>query len=313
MNSIVVKLMADYSAITPLWGDWEDLALPTQLVEQLEAWQEDFEQCFHYERGWDTAQHRDRWQRDAQGLIDTLRQVIGDRADLEVNLWPLRPECEMPGVVGNLVGPDVVDQVRAAARAYCESIGASDNCVPLHELADHLGKVNPPSPEALASLPCTTDSYRIWLDIPVYPSHDSSHDSATKAVVGLLEFELARLGTHRVGVRVVGSHLARSVEDDEKRLNRLGAFVIDVNAVTRSLLPLLLDGVASNSAAAFAVLDADLARKRPIWNPGKADYLRVAESLPSPRGTTSYLHTLHPGLAAYLRDALIAFAHAKLP
>ena len=315
MNPPAVKLMPDYSADTPLWGDWEELALPTQLLTRLERWQNDFDRWFHYEHGWDTAQHRDRWGRDAETLINDLRQIIGNRAELVVDLWPLRPECEVPDVLGNLVGPDVIEQVRVTADSYCGSINANDGFLSLHEMADYPARVNSPDAKALSSLACTTDSHCIWLEIPLRASYGASGDRtnpATKAAVGFLKVELVRIGERRVEIQVLTSVKARWVIDDEQRVNRLSAFVIDVDTVKRRLLALLLDGVAPNDAVAFAVLNEDLARKRPIWNPDKAAYLRVAQGLVDPQGAPSHLNAMHPGLAAYVRDALTSFARARL-
>jgi hypothetical protein len=44
---LVVKLMAEYSVTTPLWGEWEDLELPAQLLARLENWQGDYLEAAH--------------------------------------------------------------------------------------------------------------------------------------------------------------------------------------------------------------------------------------------------------------------------
>lgn len=89
-----IKLMPDYSAGLPLWGDWEELKLPLSLLVRLYRWQRTFDRDFHSQRGWQTPQKREAWAVEAEGLVDDLRAAIGKRADLTVDLWPLRDEVD---------------------------------------------------------------------------------------------------------------------------------------------------------------------------------------------------------------------------
>lgn len=89
-----ITLRPDYSAGLPLWGDWEELKLPLSLLVRLYRWQRTFDRGFNPERGWDTAQNRDAWAAEASRLVDDLQRVIGKRAELTVDLWPLPADAD---------------------------------------------------------------------------------------------------------------------------------------------------------------------------------------------------------------------------
>ena len=64
-----VKLMPDYSAEMPLWGmPWKDLNLDPALIDRLRAWQRQFDDHFHYERGWDDADIATAWRIERECL-----------------------------------------------------------------------------------------------------------------------------------------------------------------------------------------------------------------------------------------------------
>jgi hypothetical protein len=86
-----VRLMPDYSAPVPLWGDWQRLGLPELLLRRLVRWQQDFDRSFHCDHGWASGAARDRWARNAVTLEASLQQAVGDRAEITVDLWPLAP------------------------------------------------------------------------------------------------------------------------------------------------------------------------------------------------------------------------------
>ncbi|HKA98275.1 MAG TPA: hypothetical protein VKD66_18580 [Streptosporangiaceae bacterium] len=65
----------------------------SQLLDRLAAWQREFDDNFHWDRGWRSAQIRDRWASQAEELAADVRAELGTRAELTVRLWPL------PGVV----------------------------------------------------------------------------------------------------------------------------------------------------------------------------------------------------------------------
>jgi MerR family transcriptional regulator, thiopeptide resistance regulator len=80
----------------------------------------------------------------------------------------------------------------------------------------------------------------------------------------------------------------------------------------RRMLALLRDGVSHDDAATFAVLEDDLALARKVWNPHKDGYVQLAEALTEPSEWNAHLDSLDPRLPAYLRDAMIAFAAARM-
>jgi hypothetical protein len=85
----LVRLMPEYSAPMPLWGRWQELELPELLLRRLAAWQEDFDSNFHWDHGWKSSAAREAWAADAATLETMLRQAVGDRARVTVDLWPL--------------------------------------------------------------------------------------------------------------------------------------------------------------------------------------------------------------------------------
>jgi len=84
-----VKIMPDYTAPMPLWGDWWDLDLPAPLLRELALWQEDFDRSFHWEHGWASPRAREAWAKEAAQLEPLLRRAVGTRAEVVVDLWTL--------------------------------------------------------------------------------------------------------------------------------------------------------------------------------------------------------------------------------
>jgi len=66
--------MPDYSAELPLWGngfgniDWHFTRFSRELLDQLAAWQQEFDDNYHWESGWRSASVRERWAREADDL-----------------------------------------------------------------------------------------------------------------------------------------------------------------------------------------------------------------------------------------------------
>jgi hypothetical protein len=90
----VIELSPEYSADLPLWGEcgaiaWQRTKFSPQLLDRLAAWQQDFDANFHWDKGWRSAQTRDRWARQAEVLAADVRAELGNRARLTVRLWPL--------------------------------------------------------------------------------------------------------------------------------------------------------------------------------------------------------------------------------
>jgi hypothetical protein len=82
----------------PLWGegfgniDWRFTKFPPELLDRLARWQQDFDRNFGHDTGWESAVAQDRWAHDAKELAADLRAVLGTRAELIVDLWPLKEE-----------------------------------------------------------------------------------------------------------------------------------------------------------------------------------------------------------------------------
>jgi len=70
---VIIRLARDYSAPLPLWGegfgniDWRYAKFPPTLLDRL-AWQQEFDDNYHYETGWRSAPARDPWADHAKGL-----------------------------------------------------------------------------------------------------------------------------------------------------------------------------------------------------------------------------------------------------
>jgi hypothetical protein len=92
----VIELAPDYSAELPLWGQgfgniaWQFTKFSPGLLDRLTAWQQEFDDSFHWQRGWRSTESRDRWAREAEELAADVRAELGTRAELTVRLWPLK-------------------------------------------------------------------------------------------------------------------------------------------------------------------------------------------------------------------------------
>ena len=92
----VIVLAPDYMAPLPLWGEgsgniaWQFTKFSPELLDRLAAWQQEFDDSFHWQRGWRSTEIRDRWTREAEELAADVRAELGTRAELTVRLWPLK-------------------------------------------------------------------------------------------------------------------------------------------------------------------------------------------------------------------------------
>jgi hypothetical protein len=92
----VVELAPDYGAELPLWGQgfgniaWQFTKFSPRLLDRLAAWQQEFDDSFHWQSGWRSTGIRDRWAREAEELAADVRAELGTRAALTVRLWPLK-------------------------------------------------------------------------------------------------------------------------------------------------------------------------------------------------------------------------------
>jgi MerR family transcriptional regulator, thiopeptide resistance regulator len=94
--------------------------------------------------------------------------------------------------------------------------------------------------------------------------------------------------------------------EDFKSFNEEG------HQLERRLLALLRDGVAAHDEAALAILEEDLALQRKVWTPTKDGYTQLAEAVTEPSEWRTHLDSMDPRLAEYLRDAMLAYADARM-
>jgi hypothetical protein len=91
----IVELSPDYSAELPLWGEgfgsisWQFTKFSPGLLDRLAHWQQEFDENFHWDSGWRSAEIRDHWASQAGELAADVRAELGTRAELVVRLWPL--------------------------------------------------------------------------------------------------------------------------------------------------------------------------------------------------------------------------------
>jgi hypothetical protein len=77
-----VRLMSDYGVDWPLWGDEGELqpaalGLSDDLTARLQAWQRLFEERFHYESGWRSAEDAAAYAADGVQLQRLLTAEAG--------------------------------------------------------------------------------------------------------------------------------------------------------------------------------------------------------------------------------------------
>lgn len=94
--------------------------------------------------------------------------------------------------------------------------------------------------------------------------------------------------------------------DDFESFNRDGV------ELTQRMVALLREGVAPDDPKTFAVLDDDLALQRKLWSPDKSSYVALAEALDEPSELRAHYDAVDPRLAAYLREAMIAYANIRM-
>ena len=83
----------EYGVDIPLWGPWEDLHLPHDLLERLAAWQHQWEHNVDWESGtWRSGPEAlNEWRQVGEELADDLRSEVGDRAPVEVPTYSDEP------------------------------------------------------------------------------------------------------------------------------------------------------------------------------------------------------------------------------
>ncbi|MGH3326752.1 MAG: hypothetical protein ACRDPT_02960 [Streptomycetales bacterium] len=91
--------MSDYGADWPLWEGGmigpEDLDLSAGLAADLKAWQDLFEDYFHWESGWRTPEAKERYARDADTLLNRLREELGPGFDVQPDAWPVNSRSRL--------------------------------------------------------------------------------------------------------------------------------------------------------------------------------------------------------------------------
>lgn len=88
----VVTLMPEYGVDVPLWPLEEstDRLVPQELLAKLMAWQAFFDNNFRWDTGWCSEDAKSRWADEAVGLEAELREALTGKAEVVVDLWPLR-------------------------------------------------------------------------------------------------------------------------------------------------------------------------------------------------------------------------------
>jgi hypothetical protein len=82
--------------------------------------------------------------------------------------------------------------------------------------------------------------------------------------------------------------------------------------IERRLLALLRAGVAFNDPRVFTVLDDDFAAQSRIWTPDRDTYAKLGQAIVDTPELRAHLDTQDHALAEYLRDAMAAYAAARL-
>jgi hypothetical protein len=111
---VIIRLAPDYSAPLPLWGegfgniDWRCTKFPPALLDRLAAWQQEFDDNYHYETGWRSAPAR-------TGGLTTPRackQTCGQSwAPGRNSSWISGPWMERPRAVSRIKRGLVNDQM----------------------------------------------------------------------------------------------------------------------------------------------------------------------------------------------------------
>jgi MerR family transcriptional regulator, thiopeptide resistance regulator len=78
------------------------------------------------------------------------------------------------------------------------------------------------------------------------------------------------------------------------------------------LLALLREGVATDDPAVFAVLDDDVAAQRRLLPLDRDEYARLGQAFAALPELRAHLDARDPRLAEYMRDAMVAYAAARM-
>ena len=88
----VLRLSPEYGGALPLWPQWDhpERLIPRELFVKLMAWQELFDSNFDSETGWRSEDAKTRWAAEAIGMETELRDALAGKAEVVVDLWPLK-------------------------------------------------------------------------------------------------------------------------------------------------------------------------------------------------------------------------------
>ena len=89
---IRLRLFPEYMVDVPVFprSDDTDALLPEGLLDRLIAWNEFFNENYHYEKGWRSEEAKEKWAEEAPSLVADLKDSLADKAELEIDLWPER-------------------------------------------------------------------------------------------------------------------------------------------------------------------------------------------------------------------------------
>ncbi|MGH3795018.1 MAG: MerR family transcriptional regulator [Pseudonocardiaceae bacterium] len=82
--------------------------------------------------------------------------------------------------------------------------------------------------------------------------------------------------------------------------------------IERRLLALLRAGVSVEDSRVLDILDEDYAGQNRFWTPNRDTYAKLGQAFVDTPELREHLDAQHPRLAEYLRDAMAAYAQARL-
>ncbi len=69
-------------------SDDTDALIPDDLLVRLVAWNEYFNNNYHWEQGWRSEEAKRRWVDEAPSLVAELKEALAGKTELKIDLWP---------------------------------------------------------------------------------------------------------------------------------------------------------------------------------------------------------------------------------